>query len=78
MATKRKRFHDHPAQWFWVEYEHPDYGTVKVTFKWEPSGNGAYHGRIDSVEFDLFTPPDVQREMMQEIEDGRFRMVSDA
>jgi len=75
MPKKVKRFVDAGSQWFWCEYEHPEYGTTKVTFRWEPSGRGTYWARIDSVEFDLFTPMEVQDWMMGQIDQGRFHMI---
>ena len=39
----------------WVEYEHPEYGILRVLFRWEHL-EWSSRRVVAAVEFDLFTP----------------------
>lgn len=63
---------------WWVEYEHPEYGTLRVAFGWQRSWGvqGVYRIIPRSVEFDLFTPPEAQEEVMAHVRRLRIQGVT--
>lgn len=70
-----KKRHDIEAERWWVTYEHPDFGEAQVGFRWIHQGHGIYDVVPFSVQFELFTPADVQEEMKLHLERMRVRSV---
>ena len=49
----------------WVEYEHAEYGVLRVLFHWVPGATSdSFRLVARAVEFDLFTPEAVQEELL--------------
>jgi len=62
---------------WWIEMEHPTFGTAKVTMRWEPANrSGVYSAIVESVEFDLFTPAAEQEPLMAAIRQTNIRALA--
>lgn len=53
-----------------VEYEGPDGDTARVLFTWRPAGTGTWKVVPIAVEFDLFTPPLIAKELTEMLLSG--------
>lgn len=61
---------------WWIEMEHPIYGTAKVSSRWQRVGRGLYAAVVTAVEFDLFTPQAEQEALMAMIRTTNIRAVA--
>lgn len=52
-----------------VSWEHETYGECRVTYEWEQLKPGVplFRWRVVAVEFDLFTPREVQEDMLKNL-----------
>lgn len=66
--AQRRRNAPPPGTW-WAEFEHPSFGTAKVIFRWERVAGvkGVFRVVVTGVEFDLFTPADEQKALIETI-----------
>ncbi len=56
--------HRPEAEVWWLEFEHPTYGEVKVALRWLHMGRGVFAAKVTAVEFDLFTPAEEQEKLL--------------
>lgn len=49
---------------WWLEFEHAQFGVVKVLYRWRAVGKGVYEVVPGGVEFDLWTPQEVREEVL--------------
>ena len=50
-----------------TEWEHPDYGIVRVFWRWTTLNGWSYFNEPVAVEFDLFTPDSEKRQMLADL-----------
>jgi len=59
---------------WWVVIEHPTMGEAKVLCEWKQISSGQYVVVPRAVEFDVFTPPDEQDRMLEDLKDFLTRL----